>query len=75
MFKVVTVVDVSFSCLFLLILTVVRTMRLVWLNTFVTKLIISRAFLGKKHHICIRERLVQVARTEVRRKSRLFGPC
>lgn len=43
------------SLAFLLILTA-RTMKLVWFNTFVTKLTTSRAFLGKKHHICIRER-------------------
>lgn len=56
MFKIVSVADVSFSCLFLLILTVVRSMGLVCFNTFVTQLTISRALLRGKHYICIRER-------------------
>lgn len=56
MFKIVAVADVRFSCLFLLILTVAGSMGLVWFNTFVTQLTISRAFLRKKHYICIRER-------------------
>lgn len=56
MFKIVSVADVSFSCLFLLILTVARSMGLVGFNTFVTQLTISKAFRREKHYICIRER-------------------